>query len=210
MDISGERYGSLVAIRRSDHQKTNTRWLFRCDCGSEVDRYMSVVRAGQIHNCGCLTERPNLKNIYRSPRSGKPSRERESWRHARARCHNPKDKDFATYGGLGIVMCDRWRNDFAVFLADVGPSPAGFTLDRIDPAGNYEPGNCRWADRKTQAVNRRRARWVELPDGPKPLSDTARKYDVHPGCLWRRVRAGEPTLQAIAAMRATKAPSIQR
>ncbi len=77
-----------------------------------------------------------------------------SWRDAIARCYYPSNKRFARYGGRGITVCDRWRHDFSAFLADMGEQPQGLTLDRIDGNGNYEPGNCRWADRTSQSRNR--------------------------------------------------------
>lgn len=82
------------------------------------------------------------------------SRTYRSWRHMRSRCTNPNDASFKYHGARGITVCERW-NKFENFLADMGERPSGTSLDRIDFNGNYEPGNCRWADAYTQATNRR-------------------------------------------------------
>jgi hypothetical protein len=79
-----------------------------------------------------------------------------SWRGMKYRCTLPSQTDnYKNYGALGVRFCDRW-NVFANFLEDMGVRPEGMTLDRIDPTGNYEPSNCRWADAKTQAANKRK------------------------------------------------------
>ena len=73
----------------------------------------------------------------------------------KTRCNNPKHRRYSDYGGRGIKVCERWM-DFNNFLADMGERPEGLTLDRIDPNGNYEPGNCRWATDSVQQTNKRK------------------------------------------------------
>jgi hypothetical protein len=69
------------------------------------------------------------------------------WSNMRNRCNNVRGQDYHLYGGRGIHICARW-DDFDLFAADVGPHPGyGFTLVRIDDAGDFEPGNVRWAPR---------------------------------------------------------------
>lgn len=84
------------------------------------------------------------------------------WLQMKQRCTNPKTKFFKYYGGRGISVCDRWMKSFPAFAQDMGERPEGFTLDRINTDGNYEPGNCRWASRKEQMFNVRCARKVTI------------------------------------------------
>lgn len=78
------------------------------------------------------------------------------WQQVKQRCLNPRHRQYKDYGGRGITMCERWRNSFDSFLADVGPRPDPYlTLDRRDNDGNYEPNNCRWATYTEQNLNKR-------------------------------------------------------
>ena len=72
-----------------------------------------------------------------------------------ARCLNPKHVSYRYYGAKGVMVCPRWRRSFKDFLADMGTRKRGTSIDRIDPHGDYEPGNCRWASPRQQQQNRR-------------------------------------------------------
>ena len=76
------------------------------------------------------------------------------WRGMLMRCRNPNFKDYRLYGGRGITVCKRWLN-FANFVEDMGERPDGYSIDRIDVNGNYEPSNCQWATSKEQRLNQR-------------------------------------------------------
>jgi hypothetical protein len=80
------------------------------------------------------------------------------WQGMLRRCDNPRIKQWLDYGGRGIDVCDRWKekpNGFSNFIADMGPRPTKYTLDRIDNNQGYKPENCCWASKKDQQRNRR-------------------------------------------------------
>ena len=75
------------------------------------------------------------------------------------RCYSKTHKKYKDYGGRGIRVCDRWLKKFDRFYADMGDPPGpGYSIDRINVDGNYEPRNCRWATHKQQANNRRNSK----------------------------------------------------
>jgi hypothetical protein len=87
-------------------------------------------------------------------KSGDLSPTYKTWVGMKLRCLYPSQVGYSNYGGRGIKICEKWIN-FQGFLEDMGVRPEGKTLDRIDPDGNYEKPNCRWATLQEQSENKR-------------------------------------------------------
>lgn len=105
------------------------------------------------------------------------------------RCLRPKCKEYHWYGARGITICPRWIHSFEAFLSDMGPAN-GLTLDRIDPNGHYEPGNCRWVTQREQCNNKRNNVHVELDGQRLTIAEAARKYGVMEYTIRRRLKKG--------------------
>lgn len=206
IDVTGERYDRLVAVRRVANKGRQTRWLFMCDCGAEAEASLGAVRSGEIRSCGCLIGDANRMRLFKHGHSqgSRPSPTYISWAGAKARCFNVKNKRFADYGGRGITMCDRWRDSFEAFLADMGERPKGTSIDRIDNDGHYEPGNCRWARKGQQNGNVRGRTRITYDGQAYSISEFATLMKVDFGNLYYRIKAGHDPLQAVAALRAGK------
>lgn len=119
----------------------------------------------------------------------------QSWRHMKSRCNNPSNLDYPNYGGRGITVCDRWLNDYDAFFEDMGERPKGFSLDRINNNGNYEPLNCRWATPTEQANNKRNNSILTINGKTQTLSQWAKEKNIHHTVLLYRINARLPPEQ---------------
>ena len=128
----------------------------RCDCGTEKDVEGWNLRKGNIVSCGCY----NAEKRWKHGLSGLPLF--KTWRGIVYRCTRPEVTGYDNYGGRGIRVFEEWKESPQAFIdwieENLGSRPDGFSLDRIDVNGNYEPGNLRWASPKTQSNNRRTVR----------------------------------------------------
>jgi len=123
--------------------------------------------------------------------------EYKTWNNMWSRCTNPKTEDWDRYGGRGIRVCDRW-SVFENFIADMGNRPRrGYSIDRIDTDGHYQPSNCRWADQKTQCRNTSVNHIVEFDGRSMPLAEAVEISGIKYNTVLYRIKRGWPVDRAI-------------
>jgi hypothetical protein len=188
LDLTGKKFARMTGIRRVENAPgyKQARWLFRCDCGVEKVVFGYSVVHGTVQSCGCL--RHDTK--ARLKHGGAGTKEFNSWASMRQRCTNPDDAAYQDYGGRGITICSQW-DDFAVFLADMGPRPTGTSLDRRDNEKGYSPENCRWATKQEQVRNRRTTLFYEYDGQKLPLQTWAEHFGVSYQTVWARYKVGK-------------------
>lgn len=184
---SGDRFGRLTVISRTAERNKHgsIMYLCQCDCGNRKIVASSLLKNGQVQSCGCL--RKDKPNRFIHGMSN--TREFRIWADMIKRCSCKSYKDFFYYGGRGIKVCERWK-EFKNFFADMGKCPPNFSLDRINVNGNYEPSNCRWASRTTQARNRRGNHMITYNGVTLCLAEWAEKVGITRGCLKMRLKNG--------------------
>jgi hypothetical protein len=133
---------------------------------------------------------------------GKATTEYTIWRAMKSRCSNPATINYSDYGGRGIAVCDRWRDDFAAFLADMGPRPSpDHSIDRRDNSGPYSPDNCRWSTSTEQSNNRRVNRMLSHQGRTQTLAQWSRELGLSRVTLADRLDAGWPVEKAFGPSR---------
>lgn len=183
-DRVGEKHGHLTILSYANTGKTPT-FKCRCDCGKIVVRMAKTILREGNHSCGCMRS----ENITTHGKS--KTREHAIWRGILQRCYNPKRKFYELYGGAGITVCERWRESFENFLADMGEAPGPeYSIDRIDCKGNYSPENCRWATPLQQARNKKNTTYITFEGETKTATEWADYFGCYRGRIRNALKAG--------------------
>jgi hypothetical protein len=192
-DISGQRFGRLVAIKSMGYRSSshNFIWECLCDCGNKTIVIKSHLFSNHTKSCGCLQKeqckKGNTKHgLYNS-------RFYSIYRDIKRRC---KDTNNKNYGGRGIK--NEWKS-FEEFLNDMFENYKSHinefgkkdtTIDRIDVNGNYSKENCRWATIKVQQRNRRDNHILEYLGERKTMTEFSEQYNIHFQTLRSRIISG--------------------
>jgi hypothetical protein len=181
IDITGQLFGKLTAVKREGTDKEGKAlWLCKCECGNETITTGKRLRKGITRSCGCIV---NKHNMTATPTWN-------TWDSMMERCYRTSSKHYKRYGARGIKVHEPWH-EFVNFYRDMGKRPEGKSLDRIDNNGNYEPGNCRWADNFTQNNNRGNYNTLFTLNGvTKTQAEWARKLGLKDTAIQERLRRG--------------------
>lgn len=167
--------GRLTQIGQSFRKarKAARQAVFQCECGTRKIIDQPAVKDGSTTSCGCVgraktilrnqTHKYGLQTeeskVIRGTGANRSGAYR-SWKAMHQRCRQVHPhRHWKFYGAKGINVCEEW-NDFAVFHAQMGDRPKGFTLDRVDGDKDYCAENCRWVSWRDQNLNKK---WEEVP-----------------------------------------------
>lgn len=161
-DRIGEKYGRLTVIsfdkRIGENRAYRYYWNCICKCGNTKSISTSNLLNNHTLSCGCFKSEQvsKAKTTHgKMSNSRKSLNEFNSWKNMISRCTEPQNNRYYMYGAKGIIICDRWLENFQNFLEDMGNKPGKeYSIDRIDGTQGYFKENCRWSTSKEQANNR--------------------------------------------------------
>lgn len=202
-DITGHKFNRLTVVSRAENSKNGkAMWLCKCDCGNTLIVWGSNLRNGHTKSCGCLQKE---KTTNRNLVHGKACTNIHStWKSMTQRCCNPNATSFKYYGARGISVCEEWKRDFQAFYDYVSQLPhfgeEGYSIDRINNNGNYEPGNVKWSTRKEQSSNRRSCKYVYYEGEILTVAELSEKIGVSAKTLYSKIHRKEKKLKDARAV----------
>lgn len=188
-DLTGRRFGNLVAIKHIKRKNNSRLWLCKCDCGNEVTCYQHNLLRGTSTSCGCLKSYYARKT--RNCHGESTTILYKKWSTMKTRCFNKNNPTYKDYGGRGIKICKEWL-DFWTFRewAYNNGYKEGLTIERKDVNGDYCPENCCWITKEEQANNKRNNSFIEYGGKKQTVSQWSRELGVGKCTISYRLKAG--------------------
>ncbi len=183
-DITGNKYGRLTAIRKTEKRNKYKQllWECLCDCGNTHYVWVGSLTQGHVKSCGCFYPYAGDKDKKRI---------RKIWQGMIDRCYNPERISYKIYGAKGITVCDEWLNNFDAFYRwsiNNGYKP-GLTIDRFpNKTGPYSPDNCRWATYVQQANNRTNSTLLTLNGQTRTIAEWSPIVNISQYLISQRIR----------------------
>ena len=156
--LVGQTFGRLKVLEEIFDHPSKRIYKCLCSCGNIVYVEQGNLKSHLTTSCGCYRKEKNQKREITEIHEFIKTRLYRIWSGMKTRCYNVNNKDYKYYGQLGIIVCSEWKEDFMKFRewAIQNGYQENLSIDRINPYGNYEPSNCRWATAKEQANNKRK------------------------------------------------------
>lgn len=198
LEKAKSKYGDTFDYSKVDYKGSRTKVTIICPIHGEYE----MTPEGHLKSkTGCpkcshsLPKKAVVEGVKR-----KEMKEYSIWKAMKTRVSNERANTAEHYVLRGIKCCDSWFNSFENFYNDMGPCPGdGYSIDRIDPDGDYCPENCRWADSKTQSQNRGSFNKIFTYNGKTMvLKEWARELGIKYTTLYQRIyRSGLTFEEAI-------------
>ena len=166
----GTRFSRLIVLSESNiKQHGLISYQCLCDCGNISVIAKKYLLSGNTRSCGCL--RKEIETTVNIKHGLSYSRTYNIWKSIKHRCFNENCEFYRIYGARGITICDKWKDSFESFYADMGECPPEFSIERINNDGNYEPSNCKWASAFEQSRNKSTNVYIEYNGERKIIAD---------------------------------------
>lgn len=191
IDLKGQKFDRLTVIEYAFNKNRKSYWICKCQCGNVKIVESYKLRIGHTRSCGCIAKETfEILKQKCTKHNMVKTRMYKIWQNMKRRCYSPKEKGYKYYGGRGIKVCDEWLEDFINFYnwAMNNGYREDLTIDRINVNGNYEPNNCRWADRITQANNKRNNHFLTYNNETLTINQWARKLNIPRETIKTRIK----------------------
>ena len=187
-DLTGQKFGRLTVISFSHMDISISKWLCKCECGTERILIGSSLKNGTTKSCGCLRKERITSSLTIHDKSRTSIH--NLWVAMRQKCDNKNNKYYVDNGGRGIKVCDRWHI-FENFYEDMGDKPTDIhMLSRLDNNGDFSSDNCKWISLEEHVKNRKNRRELNFDSKIHSIAEWSIISGTRPTTIQARLKRG--------------------